>query len=92
MADDQQEPSKRGPILITSSGHIVGRQPKPKSDVGRLRVVIAVLALLGVVVVVLGGLGTATRVEADHVVVSVAQPMIEPVDKHARRAINRTQR
>lgn len=89
---DKPEKGKKEPILITSSGHIVGRQPKPKSEAGRLRVVIAVLALLGVIVVVLGGLGTATRLEADHVVVRVARQAVEPVDGDARRVVNRTRR
>ena len=94
MAADPEQANKQSvkqPILITSSGHIVGRQPKPKSEVGRLRVVIAVVALLGVIVVVLGAHGTATRSEGDHVVVSVARP-VEPVDGDARRAVNRTRR
>jgi len=58
------------PLLISSSGHVVGRQPKPRADAGRARIILALLGIVGLCVLLLGGLSTRSS-EGDHVVIAV---------------------
>lgn len=67
-------------LLIDSSGHIVGAQPRPRAEGGRIRIILAVVGLVGIVVVALGSLSTSKALEGDHVVVAVA-----PLEEGARR-------
>jgi hypothetical protein len=60
-------------VRIDSSGHVVGRVPKPRSEVGRIRVVFAVVTLVGIVCLALGSLTAAKRLEGDHVVIATVR-------------------
>lgn len=63
----------RAPLLVSSSGHVVGRQPRPRAESGRVIIVLAVVAIVGVIVLTLGSLST-TKSGGDHIVVALEQP------------------
>mmetsp|Transcript_6670 Transcript_6670/g.17364 ORF Transcript_6670/g.17364 Transcript_6670/m.17364 type:complete len:92 (+) Transcript_6670:155-430(+) len=82
-----------GGVHVSSSGHIVGRAIRPRAEAGRMRVVLAVVALVGICVLALGSLGTLKRSEGDHIVIvsSVASHLAELAREQAEPD-NRTRR